>query len=368
MVVGPDGAMPLPWLAASLTASTVQHRAHALLLQGSADVGVLELAVVLAQTWLCESADVAGVAKLQPCGRCAACHLMQNKAHPDLLLLLTEEARLHSGWLLPMDKAANASAEAAADDKPRKKASRQIRIDEVRWVNEWAAKTSSRGRAKVVVLHPAERLNTQAANALLKTLEEPSAGVRFLLTANDAESLMPTVRSRCQRVRMAAPDADAALAWLAAQGVDDAAALLAAAGGKPLLAWDYHQGGLTAERWLQLPAAVARGDIKALADWPLPRSLEALLRLCHDLTRRAVGGAPQYFPASVLTGFKPEMVALSDWQASLMRAARADGHAWNEGLLLESLCARGAGAMQSRHGRGIDGAGAHPGRAATLVP
>ncbi len=347
MVVGQDGKLPLPWLETPLAAALTQHQGHALLVQGSADIGALEFAFVLAQSWLCEG-RLPGQ-PMRPCGRCDSCHLLQARAHPDLLLLLTEEARQQSGWLLPLDKAASAPS-SSDDGKPGKKASRQIRIDEVRWCNEWAAKTSSRGRAKVVVLHPADVLNPQAANALLKTLEEPSAGVRFVLTATDAESLLPTVRSRCQLFRLAVPEEGAALAWLDEHGVADGVVLLAAAGGRPLLAQSYYAAGVTAATWSGLPAAVARGDARAFSGWPLARAIDALLRLCHDLMRHAVGGAAQYFPHAVITPLTASATDLAPWHRSLQRASRHDGHAWNEGLLLESLCAQGALAMKGSTG------------------
>ncbi len=356
MVVGPDGKLPLPWLQATLDAAMTHQRAHALLLRGSADIGALEAAVVLAQGWLCEAGQ--GGAMRHACGRCEACHLVQAKSHPDLLLLVTEEMRLQHGWLMALDKPASA-ASSGDDDKPRKKASRQIRIDEVRWCNEWASKTSSRGRAKVVVLHPADVLNVQAANALLKTLEEPSPGVRFVLTTADADALLPTVRSRCQMLSMPTPDTALALAWLRERGVDDGAVLLAAAGARPLLALSFHAAGVSARVWTELPRAVAQGDAKVLSGWPLPRAIDALLRLCHDLARQAVGGTPLYFPVTAIQVFSADVYALEAWRQTLLRASRHDGHAWNEGLLLEALCAQGAIAMRAGHA-------VAPGRRATL--
>ena len=70
---------------------------------------------------------------------------------------------------------------------------------------DWVVQSSSRGRAKVVLLHPAEAMNLQAASALLKTLEEPPGQARLLLSTADEARLLPTVRSRCQRIRLAAP-------------------------------------------------------------------------------------------------------------------------------------------------------------------
>ena len=99
------------------------------------------------------------------------------------------------------------------------------------------------------------------------------------------------------------------------------------------------------ERGRGTSAAVARGDASAFAGWPLARALDALLRLCHDLFRHAVGGAARYFPQHVIASITTSVFALEPWRVSLLRASRHDGHAWNEGLLLESLCAQGARAM-----------------------
>ena len=86
------------------------------------------------------------------------------------------------------------------------------------------------------MLYPAEALNVAASNALLKTLEEPPSGVVFLLVSARIDRLLPTIISRCRQWPMAVPAPDAAAAWLAAQGIDQAPALLAEAGGAPLAA------------------------------------------------------------------------------------------------------------------------------------
>ena len=334
MVVGDDGALALPWLAAPLAEALATQRGHALLINGSEGDGVLPFALTLAQAWLCE-ADATTRAR-GPCGRCGSCKLVQAHLHPDLQVLMPEVLRRQHEWLRVDDKA-------EGDDK--RKPSKQIRIDEVRSVIDWVFKTSARGRGKVVVMHPAESLNLQSANALLKTLEEPPPGTRILLTAADPALLLPTVRSRCQLLRLATPPAAEAAAWLAGQGVADAPVLLAACSGRPLQALGLAQSGVQAEQWRALPASVARGQPGALQGWPLPRVLDALHKLCHDAMAVASGAAPRYFPGdSVRAG--AALPALAAWSRELGRIARHDEHPWNEGLMLESLLAMAARALK----------------------
>jgi DNA polymerase-3 subunit delta' len=354
MVVGEDGALPLPWLQAPLAEVLSSHRGHALLVQGSDGVGMLPFALTLAQAWLCEAADRA--AGQGPCGRCGSCRLVQSHLHPDLQVLMPEQLRRQHEWLRVDDKA-------EADDK--RKPSKQIRIDEVRSVIDWVFKTSARGRGKVVVLHPAEAMNLQSANALLKTLEEPPAGTRLVLTTADAAGLLPTVRSRCQNLRLPLPTAAESLQWLGGQGVAQPDVLLAAASGRPLDAWRLSQEGVQAAQWRELPAALVRGQAGALQGWPLPRVLDALHKVCHDAMAAAVDAPVRYFPAgSVPRG--ASLAALSAWRQGLGRMATHEDHPWNEGLTLDALLAAAARALRTPPAR-TDRA-AKPPRLDTLPP
>ncbi|HZE90255.1 MAG TPA: DNA polymerase III subunit delta', partial [Rhizobacter sp.] len=137
-------------------------RGHALLIHGPQGIGQFELALTLAQAWLCETEPTA-----QPCGVCASCRLVQARSHPDLLVLLPEALRESLGWDSGEE---GADAEAKAS---KAKPSKDIKVEAVRKAVGFAQSTSARGRAKVVLVHPAERMNAIAANTLLKTLEEP---------------------------------------------------------------------------------------------------------------------------------------------------------------------------------------------------
>ena len=357
MVVGPDGNLPLPWLEQPLHDALQRQRGHALLVQAAVGVGALHFMSALAQAWLCEAAEGAS----PPCGRCSSCHLVQAGSHPDLYRLVPEAQRAALGLAGPGDEAGDAG-------KSRKKPSRQIRIDELRAAITWVAHSSSRGRAKVLLLDPAEAMNLQTASALLKTLEEPPGTARLLLGTSDAGLLLPTVRSRCQCLRLAAPATDQACQWLQQQGVADAAVLLAAAGGAPLLAQELAAAGIEASHWQGLPRAVASGNAAALSGWPVPRALDALQKLCHDAMVSAAGARPRYFAASTLPS-GASFQALSDWARSLARVARHDEHPWNEPLLIEALVGEGRACWQrAKHGtnertkEGTKPAASHPRR------
>ena len=347
MVVGEDGSLPLPWLARPLAQALASQRGHALLLHAAPGAGALPFALVLAQAWLCEALPP-GVAPQAPCGRCASCRMFHSHLHPDLLVLLPETLRREYEWPLVDDK--------PDGDEGKRKPSRQIRIPEARLLVDWVCKTSSRGRGKVVLLHPAEALNLHSANALLKTLEEPPPGTRLLLTAADPAVLLPTVRSRCQNLVLPLPDLAQAAQWLRGQGVDSPEVLLAACSGRPLDALALVRAGVDAQAWSALPASVARGHVAAFAGWPMPLVLDALHKLCHDAMARAAGAAARFFPNDRVPA-TAELASLMAWQRELARVARHDEHPWNEGLLLDALVTAGAAALTRSgnvRGTGLD--------------
>ena len=295
LLVDDNGALPLPWLAQPLADALATQRGHALLVHGSVGIGVLPFALTLAQAWLCEGEDLH---KSAPCGRCGSCRLVQSHLHPDLQVLMPELLRREHEWLRVEDKAEGDDAKSKTS-----KPSKQIRIDEVRSVIDRVFKTSGRGRGKVVVLHPAEALNLQSANALLKTLEEPPPGTRILLSCADPAVLLPTVRSRCQFLRLATPALSQATAWLAAQGVAQPDVLLSACSGRPLDALALAQAGVQAEHWRALPAAVAQGQPGALQGCPCRECWTPCtssvttpwlrLQVRHCATSRRAASAPQ---------------------------------------------------------------------------
>jgi DNA polymerase III subunit delta' len=316
-VVGEGGQLPLPWLREALDDVLARQRGHALQLHGAPGIGAFEFALSLAQAWLCEATT-----DPRPCGRCASCRLVQSRTHPDLNVRMPEEEAVAREWPVLLDE--------------KRKPSRQIRIDEVRAALDWIVTTPARGRAKVLVLYPADTMNPTAASALLKTLEEPPSGARLLLCTAEPARLMPTVRSRCQRVVVPAPSHAQSIEWLEAQNVSDAANLLAAAGGRPLEALRMQAQGVTAAVWTALPARLASADASALTGWSVPAALEALIKFCHDSMVAAVGGQPRFFPRECIpTHGQPRRLA--SWQKTLQRVALNADHPWHEPLAIEAL-------------------------------
>lgn len=177
---------------------------HALLLVGPQGLGKFSFAQRLAAALLCTARDIDGDA----CGRCRACLLFQAGSHPDYCVIQPVEE------------------------------GKAIRVDQIRELSNFLGLTAHAGGYQIALLAPADRLNLNAANSLLKTLEEPAgASVLILVTANPAR-LPATVRSRCQWVRFDRPPFEVALAWLGSRvsnGVD-ARVVLEVAGGAPLAA------------------------------------------------------------------------------------------------------------------------------------
>ena len=347
-MVGQEGTLPLPWLAATLHETLQTRHAHALLLQGPRGVGQFELAMSLAQAWLCE-ADVAP-AQPRPCGRCASCRLVQARSHPDLLVLLPDALRESLGWdSADADDAGSKTSKSSKTTKP----SKEIKVEAVRGAVAFSQITTARGRCKVVVVHPAEQMNEVSANTLLKTLEEPPGKARFVLACSEPDALLATIRSRCQVVPMRLPPPDVAMAWLEEKKVADPAVMLAAAGGQPQEALEWVTQGLDSASWSRLPGAVVRGESTLVAAWPLPRVVDALQKLCHDAACLSVGAAPRYFPAASLPS-RAAPSALAEWSRELGRVARHADHPWNASLMIDSLVQQGQRALAVA---GRDGAG-----------
>lgn len=343
LLTGPDGKPPLPWL--DLVGLVRGLRSHAVLLHGRADDGLLMAALGLAQAHLCEAPQDG-----RACGHCDACRLLAGRGHPDLWLLMPEEARQRWAWPIAGDK-----PEGGEEGSGKRKPSRQVRIDEVRAAIDWAAVTSSRGRGKWLVIHPADAMNAQAGSALLKTLEEPPHGVRVVLATEDPQSLLPTLRSRCQTLRVPQPPLAEVRRWLEGRGAGPAADLLRAAGGRPLRALDWAAAGLQASDWAAVPRALQAGEVGPVSGWPLPRIIDTWLHVCHDLWCIATGARPRYFEPGDLPS-RVDVEALKAWHDSLRRAARAAEHPWSEALLLESLALQGRRAMMGATVSGVPAA------------
>ena len=165
---------------------------HALLLFGNRGLGKVDFALNLAASVLCQSPDK----DHQPCGQCSACKLLAAKTHPDQY------------YLEPVEKKNTSS----------KKPALRIRIEDIRTLCDSLNQTSQFGGYRVAILDQADQMTLEAANSLLKTLEEPGSQVLILLVSSRPNRLPVTIRSRCQRLRFAVPDEPVALDWLQQQG------------------------------------------------------------------------------------------------------------------------------------------------------
>jgi DNA polymerase-3 subunit delta' len=246
---------------------------HALLIHGARGVGKLALAERIAQLLLCETED----SSKRPCGACTGCRLFVSGNHLDFRRIEPEA----------LQKEPPPSEEPVEGPPKRSKPSLEIKIEQVRGLEDFLNVGSHRGKLRVALVHPAEDLNDVSANALLKGLEEPPAGAVFLLVSHRPAQLLPTIRSRCVALPVALPSQEVATRWLEAQGAKDGARWLAYAGGAPLRAQDYAQDSAIFERLLAAPAAVDdRDELEPLVD--------ALQKIALDRALFAFGLPPKY--------------------------------------------------------------------------
>src|SRR5467141_4837363 len=184
---------------------------HAILIQSGEGMGEFEFAQACAQSLLCEKPGP----DRRACGSCRACNWFSQGNHPDFRLIVPESM-------------APESREEGAE--PAKKRSEQIRIEQVRELADFLAVGTHRGGVRVILVYPAEAMNANTQNALLKSLEEPPPETVFLLVSTQPDRLLPTVRSRCMKFTLPLPDPGQVARWLKEQGLRQPEATLAGAG------------------------------------------------------------------------------------------------------------------------------------------
>ncbi|MBI5891110.1 MAG: DNA polymerase III subunit delta' [Nitrosomonadales bacterium] len=301
---------------------------HALLLKGAQGIGKLDLALNFAQAMLCERPRADGI----PCQECNSCHWFEQDSHPDFRLIQPEALSVEDG-----------------EEKPGgKKPSREISVDQIRDLSTFANLSAHCGGYRVVLIHPTEAMNNNAANSLLKTLEEPTDKLLFLLVTHKPQQLLPTILSRSLSFALHTPTRGAGAAWLAQQGVENPEHALAQTGFAPLQALDWAESGEGAEERGILLGAIrhpAKMDALALAD-SLQRSapvfvIHCLQQWCHDLASAKLAGSVRYFPDQTAELVKLSngisTAALMRFQKELQEARRAAFHPLNPKLFLESL-------------------------------
>jgi len=234
-----SGGDLLPWTQTAFEAFflTQDRQAHAYLLAGHSGLGKTVFAEQLAKTLLCQENDQ------KACGLCQSCRLFESGSHPDLHVLQSEKRTLDVEDMFAIY--APRYLEEESKRNKRKKPSAVIAIDQVRDVVPDINTRPHLSNCRVIVLNAAEDLNINAANSLLKSLEEPPADSFFLLICHDPGKLLPTLRSRCNRIDFRLPEKHQALQWLNSQlpGIPNAADLLDSAAGIPLRALALAEGG-----------------------------------------------------------------------------------------------------------------------------
>jgi len=248
------------------TAASGGRLAHGLLLHGPQGVGKEQFASALAAALFCTGRGE----PLLACGACAECALSRAGTHPDL------------HWIRQLRD---------AKDKKEKKS---IGVDQIRALSEALGMTSMRRGYRVAVIAPADLMTMAAQNALLKTLEEPAPRTALVLVTARPASLLPTLRSRCQRVEIARPPRAVALEWLAAApGGSASERLLALAGGAPLKAQQLAPNfdALESQMSEALEALLSgQAEVTSLADTMMGEGLPARLDWLEDWLGLAIRG------------------------------------------------------------------------------
>ncbi|MBW8823034.1 MAG: DNA polymerase III subunit delta' [Xanthomonadales bacterium] len=293
---------------------------HALLVCGPGRIGKRALVDHLARRVLCLTPDTAG----EPCGRCRSCTLFPTGAHPDLCIVTLEM------------------------NKEGTRLRSEIVIEQARDVGAWLALTSQLGGPQVVIVDPADAMNSAAANALLKTLEEPLPNRYLWLVSAQPNRLPATIRSRCQRLELALPGQAVALQWLLDQGKPraDAEAALAAAQGDPgqALHW-LESDGMTVRRQVDADLrAIAGGGgnaVETAQRWAADGETALRLRFAADFARECAARLTDPMETRRLARWFDQANRVRDLLRTTIRADLAIA-----GLLLEWR----AGQQESRTG------------------
>jgi len=312
---------------------------HALLIRGGEGTGKLDFARKLAQSLACETPAADGAA----CGACQSCRWFASGSHPDYREVRPEASRFADG------ETSAADAEEPVDEdfgKRRRKPSEEIKIEEIRGLHDFIHLSAHRRGGKTIVIYPAEALNPNAANALLKNLEEPPANTRFVLVSHRPYHLPATLISRCQQIMLPAPAAAGAEQWLREQGIAEPALSLAQTGNAPLAALQLAADDYWTQRKTVL-GALSRRDFSALElaelvrDYPLPRLLGWLQRWSYDLLLEKSAGRARYNPdyeaALAQTAATLDALRIARYHRLLIGWQRIVHHPLNPRLFIEQL-------------------------------
>ena len=320
-----------PWLQAPWQALLRERERwpHALLITGEPGIGKRVFAEYLAQFLLCEDPQKA----TQPCGVCDGCRWYLAGNHPDFRVLQPEDAE---------DERAD-----EPENKKAKKKSEIIRVEDVRALADFVNLSAHRRGVRVTLVVPADAMNVAAANAFLKTLEEPPAGAVFILVADHWRRLLPTIRSRCRVFPLALPEPQAAMTWLHAHGVVNPALHLAHTGGAPLAAMND-----AAAEWLpvrqnfleHIAQAATLDVLKLSADLDKAKLDTGLVitwlqKWVYDLISLSLTQKIRYYPdwQDALARLAPRAHLLMPYVNQLTEAQKLSRHPLNQRLVFETL-------------------------------
>jgi DNA polymerase-3 subunit delta' len=317
---------------------------HALLFRGREGIGKLDFVRKLAQSLACEMPAADGAA----CGACRSCRWFAASSHPDYRELQPEALRL-----------VEADETSTAERKP----SQQISVDEVRELQDFINLTAHHSGGKIIVFYPAETLNANAANALLKNLEEPPPSTRFMLIAHRPSYLPATIISRCQQVVLPTPRVATAEQWLRGQGVADPMLSLAQTGNAPLAALTLNDSEFWTQRKALLGSLAApKLDALTLAEqvreFPVGRLLGWLQRWTYDLLSAKSVGSVRYNPdfETALSRIAGSLRAadIARYHRELVRQQRSVNHPLNPRLFIEQLLLWYAALLRGEFVAGVD--------------
>lgn len=306
---------------------------HAILFHGNPGLGKLAFAEALAKSLLCTARRADHLA----CEHCASCRYMEQNAHPDFRHVVPEAD-------LEVPDAAVTGSGGGKD----KKASEVISVNQIRELADLVSLTSHQSGRRVILVTPAEQLNLNAANGLLKMLEEPPGATIFLLVTNQLSRILPTVRSRCRIMRMPMPGSEEASAWLAEQGCAEPALNLALAGHAPLEALriaadaEWHGQRKTFCDALSRPdRADVIGIAEALQKSPAPQVMRWLQTWTYDLMSLKLASQcryhPDYLKAITNLNINIQLTDLLYFHRELSDSRRLVHHPLNPKLFWESI-------------------------------
>jgi DNA polymerase III subunit delta' len=305
---------------------------NALLLKGRSGIGKLDFARALSQYLLCEDR----LPSLAACGKCQGCIWFANGNHPDFRLLEPAVFSEH----------ANETDDGDKTRSTEKKPGNQISIEQIRELDHFVNLTSHRHGYKVILIRPAELMNAHAANAVLKTLEEPPGNTLFILVSHKPQRLLPTIVSRCRSVAMPVPDKNAALKWLSQQNVSEPDIVLAQVGYAPLAALEVSKRENQEQRkeFLQLISSSKLNPLslaESAQQYPLSDIINWLQKWTCDLTYCKFTGRVYYHLDFKEILYKlsgsANALGLGRYYRDLLAAQRAAQHPLNPRLVLEQL-------------------------------